>query len=125
MVISLHKNSSESVIRHSLNNMVEAKKKLWERLSHSVLLKYDFTPNVTNEKYHFDFFSKKLNMGIQLDSYSYCFDETYNSDKIKTLNIGYKAIKVIKLTDYQVMIDMDQVVRYLKMELIKTDLLTQ
>lgn len=119
MVVSLHKNPSESIIKHSLNNMNEAKKKLWDRLSKSGLSKYDFMQNVTSDSYHFDFFSYKLNLGIQLDSYSYCFDETYNSDKIKTLHIAYKAIKVVKLTDYQIMIDMDQVIRYLKIELSK------
>jgi len=119
MSISLYKNSSESVIKHSLNNMGEAKKKLWKRLLQRELSEYNFIQNVTNDIYHFDFFSQKLNLGIQLDSYSYCFDETYNSDKIKTLNIAYKDIKVIKLTDYQIIIDTDQVIRHLKFELSK------
>lgn len=117
MAVSIHKRSSESIIKHSLNNMSEAKSKLWNRLKQSEFSKYDFQQNVKSGAYHFDLYSLKLNLGIQLDGYSYCFDDTYNYDKIKTLRVGYKSIKVIKLTDYQVMIDMDQVMRHLKYEL--------
>ena len=117
MAILLHKNPVENVVKHSLNNMTEAKNKLWQRLSESELSVYNFQQNVKSGAYHFDFYSSELNLGIQLDAYSYCFEETYNSDQIKTFRVGYKSIKVVKLTDYQVMIDMDQVMRYLKFEL--------
>lgn len=117
MAITIHEHSSESVVKHSLNNMNEAKSKFWQRLCKSELSVFNFQQNAKSGAYHFDFYSSELNLGIQLDGYSYCFDDTYNSDKIKTLQVGYKSIKVIKLTDYQVIIDLDQVMRYLKFEL--------
>ena len=117
MAILLRKNPVEAVVKHSLNNMTEAKNSLWQRLSQSELSAFNFQKNIKSGAYHFDFYSFELNLGIQLDAYSYCFEETYNSDQIKTFNVDYKSIKVVKLTDYQVMIDMDQVMRYLKFEL--------
>ena len=117
MAILLHKNPVEAVVKHSLNNIEEAKNTLWQRLSLSGLSICNFQQNVKKGAYHFDFYSAELNFGIQLDAYSYCFDDTYNSDQIKTFTAGCKSIKVVKLTDYQVMIDMDQVMRYLKFEL--------
>ena len=107
-----------NVIKHSLNNISEAKSKLWQRLSQSELSVYNFQLNKKIGKYQFDFYSEELNFGIQLDVYSYCFEDTYNSDQIKTFVIGHKSIKVVKLTDYQVIIDTDQIMRYLKFELL-------
>lgn len=118
MAILLHKNPVEAVVKHSLNNMTEAKSKLWKRLSSSELSVFNFQENVKNGAYHFDFYSCELNLGIQLDGYSFCFNETYNSDQIKTFTVGYKSIKVVKLTDYQVIIDADEVMRFLKFEVV-------
>jgi len=117
MAVPFYKNSSETVVKHSLNNMSEAKNILRKGLMKKGLSEYNFVENVKNGTYHFDFFCHKLNLGIQLDGYSYCFDEIYNSDQIKTFNIAYKGIKVVKITDYQVIIDMDEVLRYLKIEI--------
>jgi len=118
MEILVHKNLLESTIKHSLNNMSEAKIKLSERLQSAELKIYNFKTNINDGVYHFDFYSDVLNLGIQLDGYSFCFDETFNSDSIKTFTVGCKSMRVIKITDYQIIIDMDQVVRYLKNEFI-------
>ncbi len=118
MAILLHKQPSESLVKHSLNNLSEANDKLWHRLQCRDLQSFNFEKNVSNGIYKFDYYSSVLNLGIQLDAYSFCFDETFNSDSLKAFTVSSKSIKVIKLTDYQIIIDMDQIVRFLKNELL-------
>ena len=117
MAILLHKQPTESIVKHSLNNLSEANDKLWKRLNDEDLKVFNFKKNINSGVYKFDFYSNVLNFGIQLDAYSFCYDETFNTDGFKMLTVSSKSLKVIKLTDYQIIIDTDQVVRFLKNQL--------
>ena len=102
-------------VNYSLGNTFEAKELLFKRLSSvnescAVCFKKDVRIGV----YRFDFFCEELNLAINIDAISDNFDEFYNNDQIKTFRISHKSIRVMKVTDYQVLLDLDQVVRYLK-----------
>ncbi len=117
MAIALYQTPDELKVKHSLNTISEALIKLENRILKSELAFFDFKMNCAEKKYHFDFYSEKLRLGIQIEGYSYCYNETENHDEMKLVNISYLDIKVLKVSDYQVLIDADEVIRYLKNQL--------
>ncbi len=118
MSIAVYHNPGELKVKHSLNNVSEALLVLENRILKSELAIFDFVLNTTKKNYHFDFFSEKLQLGIQIDGYSYCYEETENHDDMKLVTISYLGVKVLKVSDYQVLIDVDEVIRFLKQEFV-------
>lgn len=115
--IPLYTPRTENTIKYTLNNLDASFKKLKERLVQPDLKEFEFNLNINLGNYRFDFYSSKLNFAIQIDTYMY--DDTFNADEIKLVNIAHKGIKVLKVSDYQVFIDLDEIIRFLKNTLIK------
>lgn len=105
-----HKNT----VKHSLNNIEESLTLLKSRLNtESSLLSY-FTGECKLGNYHFDFYSAELKFAIQIDAYSYSYSDIYNVEKIKVMSIPHKNITVLKVSDYQVLVDCDEIIRFIK-----------
>jgi len=103
-----------------LNHLSESLDKLWERLMFiNQLHQLDFVRGGNINNNQFDFYSEQLNVGIVIDAYSYCYDEFYNQDDIKLFTVATPSIKVIKLTDYQILIDLDHVIRFMNAKVLK------
>lgn len=109
--IALHRPISEKIIRHSLNNSLM----VLDHLSENLIQKgYEFIRNHQIGNYKFDFYFPESKQAIEVDSYAHEFSEIYNQDTSKVLQIHSLGIKVIKLTDHQILIDIDEVFRLLK-----------
>ncbi len=114
MNISLYNPSSETTIKHSLNNVSDSLIQLHQRLQKEVAFKSLFKINHKAGNYHFDFYAPSLRLAIQVDAHSYSYSDIYNSDQIKVMSISHKDITVIKISDYQILMDCDEIVRFIK-----------
>jgi len=99
----------------SLNTTDQSKEILKTRLLKSDDMRvYNFEEHMFNPIFKFDFYSPSLQIAIQLvDSLDY-YDEFDNPLSIKGFYYENINLKVIKVTDYQVMIDLEQVIRFIK-----------
>ncbi len=109
--ISIHQKVPETVIRHSLDNTIRAIDLLEIKLKEKG---YQFLRNQNIGHYHFDFYAPQLRVAIEIDGYAHEFSDIYNQDAPKTLFISSLGINVLRFTDYQVLIDIDDVFRRLK-----------
>ncbi len=110
-IIPLHKKIPEEVIRHSLNNT----QKSIDLLAHQLKEKgYHFISNKKIGHYHFNFYCPKLKIAIDIDGYAHEFLDILNHDAPKKLFISSLGITVFRFTDYQILVDMDEILRVLK-----------
>ncbi len=113
-IIPLHQKVPEEVIRHSLNNTSKA----ITLLEHELYNKgYHFIKNQKIGSYNFNFYCPKLRIAIEIDGYAHEFSDIHNQDAPKKLSISSLAITVLRFTDYQVLIDLDEVFRILKSQI--------
>ncbi len=110
-IIPLHKKVSEKVIRHSLNNTINAAHTLQLELDKRG---YQFLQDQKIGHYSFDFYCPKLRIAIEIDGYAHSFLDVHNQDAPKKLHISSLGITVLRFTDYQVLVDLDEVFRALK-----------
>jgi len=109
-----HIQATENVIKHSLNNVSESLSELNQRISFESSLKGKFEINYKIDNYHFDFYAPSLKLGIQVDAFSFSYSDIFNTEKVKLLSISHKNIRVLKISDYQILADCDEVIRFLK-----------
>ncbi|WP_010179738.1 hypothetical protein [Aquimarina agarilytica] len=117
MSVALCPNPVELKVKHSLNNVSEALVKLENRIGKSELAIYDFKKNNIHLKSQFDLFSEELQLGIRVKAYSCFFEETENQAQIELNNSSCLGVRELVVSDYQVIIDADEVIRYLKCQL--------
>ncbi len=109
--IMLHQPSPEKVIRHSLNSSYMSTEKLFHQLKAKG---YDFIRDQKIGNYTFDFYCPTYKLAIEVDSYAHEYDDVYNKDDFKVLKINSLNITVLRITDYQILIDSDEIFRYLR-----------
>ncbi|WP_010520367.1 DUF559 domain-containing protein [Aquimarina agarivorans] len=102
-------------IKYALNSLSEASVKLENRIKASELADFDIKKNSEIDIFNFDFFSEKLKLGIQLGSFSFTNDDLESNEEMKLVHIPKLGLQVLKVSDYQVLIDSDQIIRYLKL----------
>ncbi len=114
MSLTISNPTPKNIITHSLNNIEESLSILRQRFQKEPLLIGKFSNDVTLGNYHFDFYVKELKFAIQLDAYSYAYSNIHNTEKIKIVSIPSKNIIVLKISDYQVLVDCDEIIRFIK-----------
>lgn len=72
---------------------------------------YDFHRQKPVDNYILDFSCYELMLGIEVDGYSHEFLEVYNKDVIKEAKMNEFGINILRFSDYQVMKDMENVIR--------------
>ncbi|SEL16133.1 Very-short-patch-repair endonuclease [Aquimarina amphilecti] len=112
--ILLHQPESEKIIKYSLNNSIPATEELYERLTNKG---FYFLRNHKVNNYTFDFYCPALKIAIEIDGYAHEFSEVYSQDAPKKLHINSLGITVLRFTDYQILVDIEEIFRALKHEI--------
>ncbi|WP_025741195.1 endonuclease domain-containing protein [Aquimarina pacifica] len=107
---------SETIIRHSLDNSIATIDYLYQKLTEKG---FHFSRNQTIGNYTFDFYCSGLKIAIDIDGYAHEFSDVYNLDAPKKLIISSLGITVLKFTDYQILTDIEEIIRTIKNQ-IKT-----
>lgn len=111
MTINSSNLSSEKIIRHVLTNASQA----ISFLEHHLKAKgFTFQRDFEIDNYHFDFFNPQYNVAIEIDGYINESYDVFNTDQFKKLNIHSLGISVFRFTDYQILTDIDEVIRAIK-----------
>ncbi|WP_298541607.1 DUF559 domain-containing protein [uncultured Aquimarina sp.] len=109
--IVLHQPESEKTIRYSLNNSIPATEELYKRLREKGFF---FKRNYKINNYTFDFYCPSLKIALEIDGYAHEFSEVYSQDTPKKLHIHSLGITVLRFTDYQILVDIEEIFRALK-----------
>ena len=72
---------------------------------------YDFHRQKPIDNYILDFFCHELMLGIEIDGYSHDFLEVFEKDLQKTKRMNELNISVLRFSDYQVLKEMENVLR--------------
>ncbi len=73
-----------------------------------------FEKNVVIGNYKFNYFSKKYGVGLQVDALTSYEEDIYNMEGVKGFKIPSLSISVLKISDYQLLTDLDEVARRLR-----------
>ena len=109
--ILLHRPESEKTIRYSLNNSIPVKEELHRRLTQKG---YYFLQDHRINNYTFDFYCPTFKIAIEIDGYAHEFSDVYNLDAPKKLHIHSLGITVLRFTDHQILVDIEEIFRALK-----------
>ncbi len=109
--IILHQPKSEKIIRYSLNNSISVTEKLQKKLYEKG---YQFLRGYEIGNYSFDFYCPQLKIAIEIDGYAHEFSDVYNNDAPKKLRIQSLGIVVLKFTDHQILVDIEEILRSIK-----------
>ena len=109
--ITLHQPQTEKIIRYSLNNSISVKEELATRL---IGKGFQFLRNQKISNYTFDFYCPNLKIAIEIDGYAHEFSDIYNLDRPKKLKINSLGITVLRFTDHQILIDIEEIFRAIK-----------
>ena len=101
----------KELARQLRNNSTKAEIKLWTYLRRGQMYNYDFHRQKPIDEYIVDFFCNKLQLAIECDGYSHELLDVYNKDEKKTKRLNDLGIYVLRFSDYQVVNDIDNVLR--------------
>ncbi|WP_366184787.1 endonuclease domain-containing protein [Flavobacterium ovatum] len=97
--------------RELRNNSTKSEIILWLKLKGKQMYGYDFHRQKPIDNYILDFFCQELMLGIEVDGYSHEFLEVQEKDSIKEKRMNELGIQVLRFSDYQVLRDMENVMR--------------
>ena len=97
--------------RQLRNNSTKTEILLWQKLKRKQICGYDFHRQKPIDNYILDFFCHELMLGIEIDGYSHQFLEVFNKDTKKTKRMNEFGITIIRFSDYQVLKEMENVLR--------------
>ena len=97
--------------RQLRNNSTKSEIRLWQKLKRNQMHGYDFHRQKPIDEYIVDFFCNKLQLAIECDGYSHEILEVWEKDVKKTNRLNTLGIEVLRFSDYQIMNDMDNVLR--------------
>jgi len=97
--------------RYLRNNSTKTEIFLWQKLKRKQMHGYDFHRQKPIDNYILDFFCHELMLGIEIDGYSHDFIEVFEKDLQKTKKINEHGITVLRFSDYQVLKEMENVLR--------------
>ena len=101
----------KELARQLRNNSTKAEIKLWTYLRRNQMHNYDFHRQKPVDEFIVDFFCNKLPLAIECDGYSHKILEIYEKDVNKTKRLNELEINVLRFSDYQIMNDIDNVLR--------------
>ena len=79
---------------------------------------YDFHRQKPIDNYILDFFCHELMLGIEIDGYSHELIEIFEKDTKKTKKMKELGITVLRFSDYQVLKEMENVLRAIEQYII-------
>ena len=79
---------------------------------------YDFHRQKPIDNYILDFFCYELMLGIEIDGYSHELIEIVEKDSKKTKKMKQFGITVLRFSDYQVLKEMENVLRAIEQYII-------
>jgi len=97
--------------RQLRNNSTKSEIRLWQKLKRNQVYGYDFHRQKPIDHYIVDFFCNKLQLAIECDGYSHEILEVWEKDVKKTKRLNELGVRVLRFSDYQIMNDMDNVLR--------------
>ncbi|MBS9463839.1 endonuclease domain-containing protein [Flagellimonas sp. HMM57] len=101
----------KELARQLRNNATKAEIFLWQKLKRNQMYGYDFHRQKPIDQYIVDFFCNKLRLAIELDGYSHQITEVWEKDVKKTKCLNELGINILRFSDYQVMNEMENVLR--------------
>ncbi len=101
----------KELARQLRNNSTKSEIKLWTYLRRHQMHGYDFHRQKPIDEYIVDFFCNRLQLAIECDGYSHELLEVYEKDVKKTKRLNDLEIRVLRFSDYQIMNDIDNVLR--------------
>ncbi len=101
----------KELARQLRNNSTKSEIQLWQKLKRNQMHGYDFHRQKPIDEYIVDFFCNKLKLAIECDGYSHEILEVWEKDVKKTNRLNTLGIEVLRFSDYQIMNDMDNVLR--------------
>ena len=110
-IIPLYQKVSEKIIRHSLDSSITTINQLHQKLTEKG---FHFLKNKAVKNYNFDFYCTTSKIAIEIDSYAHEFSDIYNLDAPKKLFISSLGITVLRFTDYQILTDIEEIIRTVK-----------
>ncbi|MCB0462536.1 MAG: endonuclease domain-containing protein [Flavobacteriaceae bacterium] len=109
----------KELARQLRNNSTKAEIKLWTFLRRNQMYGYDFHRQKPIDQYIVDFFCNKLQLAIECDGYSHEILEVYEKDLKKTIRLKDLGIHVLRFSDYQIMNDIENVLRFIEDYILK------
>ena len=101
----------KELVRQLRNNSTKSEIRLWQKLKRNQMHGYDFHRQKPIDGYIVDFFCNKLQLAIEWDGYSHEILEVWEKDVNKTNRLNILRIHLLRFSDYQIMNDMDNVLR--------------
>lgn len=101
----------KELARHLRNNSTKSEIKLWTYLRRDKMHGYDFHRQKPIDEYIVDFFCNKLQLAIECDGYSHEVFDVHKKDMKKTKRLKDLGIHVLRFSDYQIMNDIENVLR--------------
>ncbi|WP_347924102.1 endonuclease domain-containing protein [Pontimicrobium sp. SW4] len=101
----------KELARQLRNNSTKSEIKLWTYIRKDQMYGYDFHRQKPIDEYIVDFFSNKLQLAIECDGYSHEILDVYEKDVKKTKRLNELGIHVLRFSDYQIMNDIENVLR--------------
>ena len=104
--------------RELRNNSTLTEILLWQKLKRKQMYDYDFHRQKPIDNYILDFFCHELMLGIEIDGYSHELIEVFEKDTKKTKKMNSLGITVLRFSDYQVLKEMENVLRAIEQFII-------
>ncbi len=99
---------------HMLYQSVTGLTALEELIDREDIKMMNFSKDVIIGNYKFQYFSKAYGVGLQIDSLNSYEEDVYNMEGIKQFSIPSLNINVLKISDYQLLTDLDEIARVLR-----------
>jgi very-short-patch-repair endonuclease len=109
----------KELARQLRNNSTKAEIKLWTYLKRDQMYGYDFHRQKPIDEYIVVFFCNKLQLAIECDGYSHEILDVYEKDVKKTKRLNELGIYVLRFSDYQIMNDIENVLRAIEDYILK------
>ncbi len=101
----------KELARQLRNNSTKSEIRIWQKLKRNQMYRYDFHRQKPIDHYIVDFFCNKLQLVIECDGYSHEILVVWKKDVKKTKRLNELGVRVLRFSDYQIMNDMDNVLR--------------
>ena len=104
--------------RQLRNNSTKTEILIWQKLKRKQMYGYDFHRQKPIDNYILDFFCNELMLGIEIDGYSHELIVVFEKDTKKTKKMKQFGITVLRFSDYQVLKEMENVIRAIEQYII-------
>jgi len=109
----------KELARQLRNNSTKSEIILWLKLKGKQMYGYDFHRQKPIDNFIIDFFCHELMLAVEVDGYSHEILEVYNKDVKKDKKLNEIGITVLRFSDYQVLKEMDNVLRAIEWFIIE------